>query len=221
MPGTLMIGSLPTVPSVSRVPPGLQLTNGTGTTTSSTARPTKTSAETKAVQVCRVTGAAQSASGRPTHWVSPETNSCSFQIGTSALRVSIRCVQAASASPRWTAPVATTTARSPTSRWPTRCCDGDGDHVVLLGRLLGAPTQRLLGAPGGGCSPGRPRPRRRSWSRITPTKIAIPPTVGSETRPSSRSTLSGDSVMLASRTVHDMCSTLTEGVRHVPRAFAL
>ena len=55
MPWTRMIGSLSTVPRVSRAPPGLQLTNGTGTTTSSRARPTNSSAETNAVQVWRVT----------------------------------------------------------------------------------------------------------------------------------------------------------------------
>ena len=51
MPWTLIIGSLPTLPSVSRVPPGVQLTNGTGTTTSSTAKQMNASAETNAVQV--------------------------------------------------------------------------------------------------------------------------------------------------------------------------
>ena len=120
-----MIGSLSTVPSVSRAPPGLQLTNGTGTTTSSRASPTNSSAETNAVQVWRVTGAGpdlapagsgSSASGSPTQAVVPEAKRCSFQIGTSALSVSIRCAQAARAGPRCTAPTATTTARSPTSR---------------------------------------------------------------------------------------------------------
>ena len=99
MPATLMIGSSSTSPSVSRVPPGLQVTNGTGTTTSSTASATNSSAETNAVQVCRVTGrcalpqrrlldgadlqsAAPVLPGSPTH--SDPRQGCSFQIGTSA-----------------------------------------------------------------------------------------------------------------------------------------
>src|SRR4051794_40164055 len=49
-----MIGSPPSSPSTSRVPPGAQVTYGTGMTTSSTASTTNTIAATRAVTVCRV-----------------------------------------------------------------------------------------------------------------------------------------------------------------------
>ena len=38
--------------------------------------------------------------GSPTHSEPPDAKCCSFQIGTSALRVLIKCAHAASASPR-------------------------------------------------------------------------------------------------------------------------
>ena len=148
------------------MPPGLQLTNGTGTTTSSTARPTKTRADTNAVQVWRVTG--RTASGRPTQLdLRPETKCCSFQIGTSALTVSISCATRGQrvtpvhrADRHHHRQVADLEVADPV-------LDGDGDHVVTLGdlapRSAAAPPRRS----GAGCSPGRRRPHPRSWSRIT------------------------------------------------------
>ena len=54
MPDTETTGSAPTLPSTSRAVPGLQVTKGTGMTTSNTANATKADAATNAVTVCRV-----------------------------------------------------------------------------------------------------------------------------------------------------------------------
>ena len=52
---------------------------------------------------------------------SPSAKTWCFQIGTRDLSSSISARQATNASPRWAQDTATTTARSPTARSPTRC----------------------------------------------------------------------------------------------------
>ena len=68
--------------------------------------------------------------GVPTHSSVESSKTWCFQIGTSALRVSMRSREAANASPRWAAVVATTTARSPICSGPDAVHRGHTAHVV-------------------------------------------------------------------------------------------
>ena len=66
-------------------------------------------------------GPGETPTGEPTHSSVPSPKRWCFQIGTSALSVSISAREASKASPRCAAVVAMTTAMSPIARLPVRC----------------------------------------------------------------------------------------------------
>ena len=88
--------------------------------------------------------------GEPTHSSDPSLNRWCFQIGTSALSVSMSSRDASNDVPRCAEVVATTTATSPMSREPTRWTRGDPVHVVGRGDPLAHLAQPVEGRGMGG-----------------------------------------------------------------------
>src|SRR4029077_645977 len=139
------------------------------------------------------------AHGVPTHSAVPSSKRWCFQIGTEAFKMSIRSRQASNAWVRCGQDTASTTARSPTARSPTRCTAA----MPMTGYFSAiTPATRRSSSTADGCalydSPLTPR----SWSesRTAPANSAMPPAAGSATAARTSSTDSSDSRTAIRRT---------------------
>src|SRR5215470_4582297 len=118
-------------------------------------------------------------------------------MGTSCFSVSMSVRQASNASPRCGQDTATTTARSPTARSPTRCTAASAS-TPNSAATFSATRRSSASAEGCALYERRTTPCPPSWSRTVPTNKAIAPAPGSLTAARTSSTDSGSSRISAS-----------------------
>ena len=138
--------------------------------------------------------------GVPTHSSVPSANCWCFQIGTSALSVSISARDAANASPRW-ARRRRDDDRDVADREPADPVDrGDAVHVVLLGDPVAHPAQRVERGRVGGVLQAASRPARGRGRGPGRRTGSAHPTASSSSAASTSATSSGVSRRSTSRT---------------------